>query len=133
MGGFVRNILFFALALMGMNAAAAIGEITCVARQFEITRNGLKDEEEKPLLVDKKVGSTIVMTVDIGERAFVLNGDTFTGDFLLTQAWGQDYTSGINTTGSFNSSGRMTISQVIVNKVFKLECSKTLASDFPRE
>jgi hypothetical protein len=124
-------LLFF--FTVGIQAHAAIGAIACVATQFEISKGGLKDYVEKPLNVDRRDSPVVTMNVDIGERAYVLSGDLVSGDFLLTQAWGQDYTTGINMTGSFNSSGRMTISMVEGNKVFKLECTKTLASDFPRE
>ncbi len=124
-------LLFF--FTVGIHAHAAIGAIACVATQFEISKGGLKDYVEKRLNFDRRDSPVVTMDVDIGERAYVLSGDLVSGDFLLTQAWGQDYTTGINMTGSFNSSGRMTISMVEVNKVFKLECTKTLASDFPRE
>jgi len=129
----MRSILLSLALSAGLNTFAAVGDIHCTAKQFEITRDGLANQIEIPLKVVSKNGSALNLSGDIGQRAFVLSGDTHSGDFLLTQAWGDDYTTGINTAGSFNSSGRMTLSLVEVNKVFKLECTKTLASEFPRE
>lgn len=129
----MRKLIVLFLFTVGFQAHAALGDIRCMAIQFEISKAGMKDYVEKPLNMDRRDSVVVMMSVDIGERGYVLSGDVASGDFLLTQAWGQDYTTGINMTGSFNSRGRMTISMVEVNKVFKLECTKTLASDFPRE
>lgn len=128
----MRFLIFFA-ALMSANAMAEVGDITCIAKQFTVTDKGMKDEVEKKLDVEMKAGSAVRLSIDIGDRYFVLAGDNATGDYLLTQAWGEGYRHGINATGSFTSSGRMQISLVEETRVFKLECNKVMANAFPRE
>lgn len=127
---------FFILVLpllVSIHARAAIGDIKCTAEQFEVTKGGLKDHVIKPLTLEKEAGSVRIFSVDIGERGYVLNGDVKSGDFMLTQAWGPDYTFGIQATASFTSDGRLQISHVEQTKVFKLVCVKTTESQFPKE
>lgn len=129
----MRTLLILVAAVLPAFAQAEPGDIGCTAKQFEITSKGMINEIEKPLTVDTKVGTALQLSVEIGDRAYSLSGDTKDGDFLLTQAYGEDYTSGMNATGSFTSTGRMQISVVDGNKVFKLECKKVSLADFPQE
>lgn len=114
-------------------AFADVGDVNCTAKQFTVTNDGLKDQIEKPLTVEQKNGSVIRLGVEIEGRAYILSGDLTAGDFILTQVWGPEYHQGINTTGSFTSTGRMQISMVDEAKVFKLVCTRVSASDFPKE
>jgi len=114
-------------------AFAELGDIDCIAKQFTVTEKGIQDEIEKPLVVETQIGSAIRLVADIGDHAYVLSGDTVTGDFMLTQAWGPEYRRGINATGSFTSTGRLQISLVEEEKVFKLVCVQVRASQFPAE
>src|SRR5690606_14309948 len=130
-----RCLMFFsAIATLLLPVAfAAIGDISCIAEQFEVHRDGVKNHIRQPLVVEQKNGSVLIMSTEIDGRAFVLSGNTATGDFRLTQAWGAEYRHGFNTTASFTASGRMQISEVRDELVFKLVCNKIQASDFPNE
>ena len=128
-----KILLVFTLALAGAYARAELGDIECKAQRYEVTKDGLKDLAEQPLALVSKVGTSITLTADLGDRAYNLSGDTAAGDFLLSQTWGEGYTKGILTTGAFNSSGRLVISQVDGAYVSKLVCTKVLASQFPSE
>jgi hypothetical protein len=121
------------IALLLPTAFAAIGDIACVAEQYDVTRDGLKNHVKQPLQVEQNKGSVLILSTEIDGRAYVLSGNTVTGDFRLTQAWGHEYRHGFNTTASFNSSGRLQISEVRDELVFKLVCNKIQASDFPNE
>src|SRR4051794_25966965 len=114
----------YALSLMAffsINAMADLGDINCIAKQFEVGESALKNLIEKPLILETKTGSVVAYSVDIGDRFYRLSGDVVSGDFIITQTQGPDYNAGINATGSFNSVGRLQISQVDGAKVFKLE------------
>jgi hypothetical protein len=122
-------LLSFSLAAM-----AEVGDISCVAKQFTVGASELRDYVEKPLVLESKVGTSVRYGVDIGGRYYSLVGDTAgTGDFLLTQAWGPEYTFGINSRASFNSTGHLQMSQVEQDKVFRLECARVTSTSFPKE
>ncbi len=125
--------MLFLIAFLSSAATAEVGDFNCTAKSFKVTADGIQEKVEVPMIVDNKVGTSIHMTADIGERSYFLSGDLKSGDFLITQTWGPDGTLGMNATGSFTSTGRMQISWVDGPVVSKLECRKILASDFPNE
>jgi hypothetical protein len=135
----MRAVLFslFGLMLVGTKSGFAKTEntqtVSCQAEHFRVTAKGLETLEKKPLRMDFDTNGMVSLSVEFGGRAFVLSGDMKKGDFLITQALAPDYTSGLNATGAFNSLGRMQISQIQGNEVFKLECKRPVASEFPKE
>ncbi len=113
-----------ALVLLVLGGRAFAQEIHCVARQFEVTHQGNKNQQEKRFVIKADASEFASESVDLGSRAFSFSANLSRGDFMLTQSWGENYTEGINATGSFDSTGRMQISQVIVNQVYKFECRR---------
>lgn len=126
----VISILF---SFFSLHSHAQTIDFSCVAESFEVTSSQLKNHVRKPLRLVSQTGSYVNYSVDIGERSFILSGDLASGDFLLTQSWGEGYTNGINATGSFSSVGRLQISQVQGSLVFKLLCLKKASTEFPKE
>ncbi len=121
----MKTMFILLLAFGFQTAFAEIGDITCTARQFTINEGGMKDAVDIKL-EEQRNGPSVRFSGVIGDRSFSVIGDLQYGDFLLTQSLAPDWTVGIISTGSFTSTGRLQISQVIGLKVFKLECNKQL-------
>jgi hypothetical protein len=138
---------FLILLLLGsVLAHAEVGDIRCKGSYQIITSAGMLDTVTADLTKADE-DRAIRFEGMVKDRAFSLVGDAKTGDFLLMQTWGPDFSEGIVATVSFTSSGRLQISSlqtVPVNKpevpqvkfgtaLYKLECTKVLASQFPNQ
>ncbi len=119
----MRTVLILVLGVFSNLAFAAPGDIRCVAEQFEIMPNELKNHVKKEL-VKTKEGVFTFYTAEIGEYAYTMNPNMPHGEYSLTVSWGPDWTSGMSTTGTFGAGNRMVISLVDQTKVFKLACVK---------
>lgn len=126
---------------------ADIGDIKCQARYQVVTEAGtfFSQSIELKTLIKNKL--QLQLEGELEGRTLILNGDLVRGDFTWSQIWGPGFTEGIRVKGSFDSSGDLalyTVSTVDValkdhpnvkkgSAVYKLECVKTLASQFPNE
>ena len=120
----MKSILITLLAFGSSAFAAGLGDINCTAEQFETTPSAIINHVKQPLLLQERVATNVILSVEIDGRAYTLNGDLQTGTYRLTQSWGPGYTQGIMTTGSFGIDGRLQIVQVNETKVYKLVCLK---------
>ncbi len=114
---FLGSLLLFA-------ASPAFAEIKCVAEQFRATQQGIKDHVVQELTAEQDDPVALVLSAKINGRAYSLTGNPQKGDFHAIQSWGKDYTSGIISAATFNSVGRLVISQVEGEQVYKLVCTR---------
>lgn len=108
------------LAFFGSFAHAA--DISCQAEKFIITEHGLKDHVVKNLEPINKAPGYLLLQAEIDGRAFTISGDLKYDDYLLSQTWGPDFTSGVSSRATFNDTGRATLSTVEETLVFRLVC-----------
>jgi hypothetical protein len=118
----MRFILGLVL-MVGTLAHAAPGDVSCTAEQYEITEGALINQVKQDLkLEDARFG---ILTTIIGDHAYTYNPNIgIPGMHHLTISWGEGWTTGVLSTGSFANEKRVQISFVDKTKVFKLVCLK---------
>lgn len=141
----MRTIITFLFASFVFTpiAQAEIGDIGCWAIYKKTVNNTTVEDLKEPMVNTLNINNVVRFEGAVKGRDFALSGNVQKGDFVLSQVWGKNYEQGeIGTTGfNFNSDGRLQISQVITTKsgadltveLYKLECSKVLASQFPNQ
>ncbi|HMN70134.1 MAG TPA: hypothetical protein PKC28_16465, partial [Bdellovibrionales bacterium] len=84
----MRAFIAILILLTGHQAMAAVGDIRCMVRDFEIQGSQTIEKGAVELKVTAKNAVALRMEADLGEKSYVLSGDLVTGDFLLSQVWG---------------------------------------------
>lgn len=113
----------FALTFSAQAFAVGLEGITCTAEQWEVRDNAIQDHY-KLEMKELTEGSFKYLQAKVGERAYTVNPNSSPDELMVTQSWGEGYTSGVMTTLAFGSSKRIQLSFVDKNKVWKIVCLK---------
>lgn len=115
----MKTVLLTALIVTGPAAEAALN---CWGMKREqIGPNEIR-EQKVELGPTFQAGGHVILEGQIEDRAFTVNGDEKTGDFLISITVGPHYTQGVIATTRATSDGRLQISTVDKTTVYKLEC-----------
>ena len=113
----------FALAFSGQAFAFGLEGITCTAEQWVVRDNAIHDHH-KLEMKEELEGGFRFLKANVGGYAYTVNPNSSADELMITQSWGEGYTSGVMTTAAFGSSKRVQLSVVDKNKVWKIVCLK---------
>lgn len=114
---------FFALAFSVQAFAFGLEGITCTAEQWVVRDNAIRDHH-KLEMKEELEGGFRFLKANVGGYAYTVNPNSSADELMITQSWGEGYTSGVMTTAAFGSSKRVQLSVVDKNKVWKIVCLK---------
>ena len=122
------------LATVTLLSTFAHADISCKAIYRELWTTKPSFDESIDLKQSDLTPATVTLQGEIRGRTLVLQANFINGDCLLSQVWGKDFTNGVNTSGTFNSSGRLALSTIsdipsqnggeTGTAVYRVECAR---------
>ncbi|QLY25759.1 hypothetical protein [Bdellovibrio sp. KM01] len=119
----MKNVFLGLLLLLPVSAFAGNYNIECTAQVYESFSDGSSRQNKVPMAVEVENAAHIVLSADLEERAFILNGPK-EGPFRISIIEAPNYTKGSVSTADFSKDGRLQLSTVNGPLIYKLECFK---------